>query len=83
MDHKKVDLYFGDCLARVKIELHEQDCFSLCLTEYQKNEEKSTPDNEYFEKRFDTEVFLGDSEMRSILKALLFILDQNKDGDDW
>lgn len=47
MKHKKVDLYFGD-IARFEVELHDHDCFSVCLTEYQKNEEKSTYGNDFY-----------------------------------
>lgn len=31
MKHKKVDLYFGDSLARFEVELHDHDCFSVLM----------------------------------------------------
>jgi len=76
MKHKKVDLYFGD-IARFEVELHDHDCFSVCLTEYQKNEEKSTYGNDFYEERFTTEVFVGEEEIKSIINALQFMVGEN------
>ncbi|WP_277680352.1 hypothetical protein [Gracilibacillus dipsosauri] len=81
MENKKVDLYFGDCLARFEIELHDYDCFSVCLTEYQKNEEKSTDNNDFYEERFTTEVFVGEKELKSIIRAMQFMVIENNSDE--
>jgi len=77
MNHKEITLYFGDSFAGFEAELHGFDTISIVLTEFQKNEEKSSFDHDYIETRFTTEVFVGVDEAKSIIKALQYLVDEN------
>lgn len=76
---KKVALYFDECFAGIEIDLHDGD-FVVGLTEYQENKENSTDDHTYIEPRTTTEVYIGAYEIKSLIKALQYLLDENDDA---
>lgn len=77
MNHKKVNLFFEETLAGFDIELHDSDCFSVALTDYRKNEDKSDESLDVIEPRFVAEVFVGADEIKSIIKGLQYLLDED------
>ena len=80
MNHKKVDLYFEDCLSQIEIELHDSDSYSICVTEFQVNEQKSTSKTTHYEPRHTTEVFVGQDEMKSIVNAMNFLIKEDEES---
>jgi len=77
MSFKKVDLHFDEELARFEVESHDFGTYSVALTEYQKNEEKSTDNHVYIEPRFTSEVFVSQKEIKSIIRALQYLVDED------
>lgn len=76
MNNKEIKLHFGGSYAGFEAELHDADTISIVLTEFEKNEAKSTDNCEYVETRFTTEVFVDVEEAKSIVKALQFLIDE-------
>ncbi|EQB35009.1 hypothetical protein M948_18050 [Virgibacillus sp. CM-4] len=72
--NKKVTLMFWDCNASIDIENHEEmDSYTLSVTEYQVNEEKSSRDNARLEERSVTEVYLGEEEIQELIRSLQYL----------
>lgn len=78
MDHKEIKLLFVSSFAGFEVELHDTETISIVLTEFEKNEEKSSAHHDYIEPRFTTEVFVDLEEAKSIVKALQYIIDEGE-----
>lgn len=73
MDNKIIDMYFDESQTGVSAEVHSDDDFSIKVTKYERNEEKSKELHEVIEPVSSTEIFVSKVEIDSIIKALRFI----------
>jgi hypothetical protein len=72
--NKRAILFFDECYAKVELEMPHEDSLILTVNELDKNEEKSTVDNEILETVRTSEIYIGVEEARELIRSLEFIL---------
>lgn len=71
MISKEIELNFGDSNAMARINSDsDTGLITLSITEFEKDEEKSKPFHDVYEACSTTEIYLGDKEIKYLIKAL-------------
>lgn len=74
--HKKVELLNVEAGYGVTVEDNGMH-YTLCITEYRENEEKSTDNRKHYETASATEIYIDGKELHEIIDALMYIKDDN------
>lgn len=77
---KRTTLFFGDSYATVEMENNNGDYVLLTVSELEKDEEKSSADNEYLVPNKVTEICLDIDEVKEVIRSLQSLIPEEEIG---